>query len=66
MPTATKQTLTVTFNPCDEYVQSFLQTMRLSRLFVIEACPYNPAYVARAQDAMKGKFVKKKVEDILS
>jgi len=61
---ATKQTLTITFDPRNVYVQSFLQTMRLSKAFVVEECPYDPMYVARAQKAMKGKFVEKKIEDL--
>ena len=59
------QTLTVTFDPDNLYVQSFLQTMRLSKMFKVEECPYDPAYVARAQKAMKGSFVKKSIKDLL-
>lgn len=59
MQTATRQTLTITFNPANLYVQSFLETMRLSKAFDIQECPYDPNYVARIQKAMRGKFVEK-------
>lgn len=72
MPNAVKQprkTVLLTFNPQDEYVQSFLQTLRLSKKFIIEEgkkyvtddeeeSPYDPVYVARAKRAAKGSFVK--------
>lgn len=61
---AAQQTLTISFNPNNEYVQSFLQTMRLSKLFTVEECPYDPHYVARAQKAMKGSFKEVKAQDI--
>lgn len=71
MQTASR-TISVTFNPNSVFAQSFIDTMRKSKAFKINESrqqpdefvsnsidsPYDPAYVARAEKAMKGSFVK--------
>ena len=36
MPTATRQTITLSYDPRSAYAQSFLQTMKMSKLFKVE------------------------------
>lgn len=36
VPTATRQTITLSYDPRSAYAQSFLQTMKMSKLFKVE------------------------------
>ncbi len=64
MPTATRQTITLSYDPRSAYAQSFLQTMKMSKLFKVEDNPYDPIYVAQIKEAAKGPFVQKTIEEV--
>lgn len=64
MPTATRQTITLSYDPRSAYAQSFLQTMKMSKLFKVEDSPYDPIYVAQIKEAAKGPFVQKTIEEV--
>ena len=54
MPAATRQTITLSYDPRSAYAQSFLQTMKMSQLFKVEYADdeEEPHYMSLAE-AMK-------------
>ena len=53
--TTARQTMTITFNPSNVFAQSLIETLRLSRQFKVEECPYDMRYVQMVRDAEKGE-----------
>lgn len=50
-----RQTLTITFDPSSLYAQTLVQTLRLSKVFKVEECPYDMRYVKMVESAEKGE-----------
>lgn len=60
MATAVKQpkrTIMLTYNPNNDYAQSVIQMLGLSKVFKIEESPYSPSFVKKIQHAKSSKGV---------
>lgn len=58
------KTYTVTFNPNSEYASALMNAIILSRMFVVEESPYDPAFVQKIKHAKNSKGVAIKTEDL--
>lgn len=55
LPTASKQTYLVSFDPKDKRAVQFMKTVQMMDFLTVEASPYDAEFVAKIERGQKGK-----------
>lgn len=59
-----KRTIMLTYDPNNDYAQSVIQMLGLSKAFKIEESPYDPMFVKKIQHAKSSKGVEIETADL--